>query len=108
MKLYGFRGVQASLLSRCPTAVDENRVTRDERGGWRCQKYYGTGHFHRLADAMQAGDALDHVGTERRIGKRFVGSRRRDKRRSDGVYGDLVLAPFNRQTLGEVRDPRLA
>ena len=76
----------------------------DEGGGWRRQEHYRAGYFHGFADAVQACYALDHVGAESGIGERFVGAWRGDEGGRDGVYRDVVLAPFDGQAFGEMRD----
>jgi len=93
-----------SESSRCPSSVDQNGVTRDERRGGGRKEHDGASDIHGFADAMQAGNALDDVSAKRLIRESFVGARRGDKGWRDGVYGDVVLTPFDRQAFGEVRD----
>ena len=51
----------------------------------------GAGDVHRLADPMQAGDPLDDVGLEGRVGEVGGGAVGPDERRGDGVDRDAVL-----------------
>ncbi len=76
----------------------------DEGGGGRGEEHYRAGYFHGFADAVQSCYALDHVGAESGIGEGFVGAWRGDEGGRDGVYRDVVLAPFDGQALGEVGD----
>ena len=52
-------------LPRGPAAVDQDGVAGDEGGGGRGQENDCAGNFHGLADAVQGGDAFDHIGPER-------------------------------------------
>src|SRR5215472_2477324 len=88
--------------SRRPPAIDEDGVTRDERGCRRTQEDDCAGHLHRLADTMQCRDALDGVGTERRVRQRLLSAGCEDKRGRHGVYRNVVLAPLDRETLCKV------
>src|SRR2546425_3940232 len=103
LRMLGFTG------SPCrPPAVDQNRMTGNERGRRRCQEHNRTGYVHRLANKVQGGDALDHVSAERRVRQRLFGARGRDKRGRHGVHRDVVLAPLDGQAFGQVGDGRLA
>src|SRR5580692_3846653 len=53
---------------------------------------------------MQAGDTFNHVAAESRIRERLVGAWRGDEGGRDGVYRDVVLAPFDGEAFGEVGD----
>jgi len=91
-------------LHRRPSTVDENRMTGYQRSSRRSQEDDRARDVHWLADAMQAGDLLDHAGAKFRVRERLFGPRRGDKRGRHGIYSDVVLAPLDRETLGEVRN----
>src|SRR5438093_13163053 len=103
LRMLGFTG-----SPRRPPAVDQNRMTGDERRRRRGQEHDHPGYVHRLADTVQGRDALDHVSAERRFRQRLFGARRGDERGRHGIHRDVVPAPLDGQTLGQVRDGRLA
>ena len=86
------------VLARGPAAVDQDGVAGDEGGGRRGQENDGAGDVHGFADAVEGGDALDDVGAKGGVGEGFVSAGSSDEGGGDGVHGDSVLAPFNRQT----------
>ena len=55
---------------------------------------------------MQRGNALNDIGAELRVGQRALRPRRMDKRRSDGIYRNVVLTPLDRQAFRQVHDGR--
>src|SRR5581483_10397698 len=63
----------------------------------------GAGNFHRLANAVQRGDALDCIGVELGVGKNRFRSVGIDERWCYRVDIDVVLAPFDSQAFGQVR-----
>src|SRR5437879_10224128 len=103
LRMLGFTGSPGR-----PPAIDQNRMTGNERRRRRCQEHDRAGYVHRLADMVQGRDALHHVSAERRVRQRLFGARGRDKRGRHGIHRDVVLAPLDRQALGQVRDGRLA
>src|SRR5438034_1818583 len=103
LRMLGFTGSPGR-----PAAVDQNRMAGNERRRRRCQEHDHPGYVHRLADTVQGRDALDHVSAERRFRQRLFGARRGDERGRHGIHRDVVPAPLDGQTLGQVRDGRLA
>ena len=95
---------QVVPLPRRPSTIDQHGVAGNERCCRRSQEYDRAGHVHGLADAMQRRNALDHIRTESRVGERFLRARCMDESRRDGVHRDVVLAPFDREAFGQVRD----
>ena len=55
---------------------------------------------------MERGDALEHVGLERRIVQGALCARRCDERRCHRIHGDAERPPLDRQALRQVGDSR--
>ena len=83
-----------STMSVVPVTSEARRREVDDRAR----------DVDRLADAMEPGDPLEHVGLERRVGERGRGAGRADERRRDRVDVDAVSAPFDREAAGQVGD----
>src|SRR5439155_3835998 len=49
--------------TRCPTAVNQQARTRDERRGWRCKEHDSSGDFLHLPDPAE-GNAAHHPISE--------------------------------------------
>ena len=50
-----------------PAAIDQDRLSRDQRRRRGREEHDGPSDVGRLADAMETGDPLDHVGPDERI-----------------------------------------
>ena len=97
----------SKLLAGRPSAVDEQGVTGDERGGGGSEKDHGTGDFLGLADTVQGGNSFDGVGAEGRVGEgRFCSGRENEGRRY-GVDSDVIFPPFDGKAFGKVGDAGL-
>src|ERR1700678_2200949 len=83
------------LLASRPAAVDDQRMSGDERGSRRSEKDHCTGHFDRLSNAMEGGDAVNHILAKCRVGKSAFCARCVNKRRRHRVYVDVVLTPLH-------------
>ena len=62
------------------------------------------GNVHWVTDTVESSNTLDDVGAKGWVGKSGGGARGGDKSGRDGVHRNVVLAPFNGEALGEMRD----
>ena len=60
--------------------------------------------FDRLADPVKGGDALDDIGPECRVGQSGLRPGRADEGRCDGVDGDPVTSPLDREAARQMGD----
>src|SRR5205085_8584374 len=70
------------------------------------EEYDCTGNFHRLPNSMKRCNSFDYICTKCWIRERLFGTRRGDKSRRHGIDCDVVSAPFDGETLCEVRNAR--
>lgn len=75
------------------------------RGGGR-EKNDSAGNVHWITDTVESSNTLDDVGAKGWVGKSGVGARGGDKSGRNGVHRNVVLAPFDGEALGEMRDGR--
>jgi len=55
------RSGRLSQLPRRPPSIDQNRISCNKGGGARGKEYDRARHIHRLTNAMERSDPLDHV-----------------------------------------------
>src|SRR6266513_1913220 len=89
---------------RGPAAIDQYRMSCNERRRRGGQKDDRPGNVHRLPYAMERRDALDDIGLEILVVKDGRRARRRNERRRNRVHRDAVRAPFHREAFRQMSD----